>query len=140
MHMYVAVPRATRPRHAPGELVWAKVGNYVENADCRPKARPAVILRATECQHWIAGLTTQPVFKTTGEGRVLLPMHDDCYLRGTSYLWSRKPSRLCRLDVLSHIGWISLEALDVIRSHMQLPWHVVVELRAAVNEMSNTWR
>ena len=140
MLTHVMKPRASRPRHAAGEIVWAAVGNFAEDPMCSRKPRPAVILRAGECQHWIAGLTTKATFKTSGEGRVLVPVHDMCRLCGRSYLWSPRPSRVCRLDVLSHIGWIGLEALCVIREHMELPWHVAAELRLVAMELSNTWR
>ncbi len=138
MITHVVKPHPSRPHHATGEIVWASVGNYAEDRNCTPKARPAVILRASDGQHWIAGLTTQPKFKTTGDPRVTVPVSKTCRLCGTSYLWSPRPSRLCRLDVRQHIGWVTHDTLDVIERHMSLPRHVVVELRSVAAAQSNT--
>lgn len=138
MNTHVVMPHPSRPRHAAGEIVWASVGNYIENPNANAKHRPVVILRAGECQHWVAALTTQPTYKTTGEPRVLLPVSGTCSLCGESYLWSPRASRLCRLDVRSHIGWIGHDTLDVIERHMLLPWHVLAQLRAAADKQSNT--
>lgn len=138
MNMRVVIPNANRPRHATGEVVWATVGNYLEDRRCNAKARPVVILQASVCQHWAAPLTTQSTFKTTGEARVPLPVDVTCRLCGASYLWSPRPSRVCRLDVRLHIGWIGREAVDVIARNMRLPWHVLAELRAVADAMTNT--
>jgi hypothetical protein len=138
MNTHVVKPHPARPHHATGEIVWATVGNYAEDRNCNAKGRPVVILRASDGQHWIAGLTTQPRFKTTGDARVLVPVHRTCRLCGHSYLWSPRPSRLCRLDVRSHIGWIGHEALDVIERHMHLSRDVLAELRAVADAQSNT--
>lgn len=138
MNTHVVQPHPSRPRHATGEVVWARVGNYLENVNCDCKPRPAVILRASDCQHWAAALTTQPTFKTTGEARVLVPVHRTCRLCCDSYLWSPRPSRLCRLDVLWHIGWIGRDAVEVIADYMRIPWHVLAELRATAGAMTNT--
>lgn len=128
MKVYEVTPSVERPQHAAGEVVWATVGNYLEDRNCDRKPRPAVILRAGGCQHWIAGLTTQATFKTTGESRVMVPVHRTCRLRGLSYLWALNPSRLCRLDVRSHIGWIDPEVASVLIEHMRLPDETVGDL------------
>ena len=131
MRIHTVVPDAGRPRHAPGEIVWAAVGNFLEDRHCSRKCRPVVILRVGDCQHWIAGLTTQASFKMTNEVRVLVPVHRDCRLCGQSYLWANYASRLCRLDVRSHIGWVNREVVDVLAKHMRLPVDTLAELRAA---------
>jgi len=138
MNIHIVMPDARRPRHAAGEIVWASVGNFLEDRHCTRKARPVVILRVGECQHSVAALTTQATFKTTGDARVPLPVHHTCRLCGESYLWSPRPSRLCRLDVRSHIGWIGHDAISVIAEHMRLPWFVLAELRAVADAQSNT--
>jgi len=131
MRIHTVLPDARRPRHAPGEIVWAAVGNFLEDRHCSRKCRPVVILRVGDCQHWIAGLTTQASFKMTNEARVLVPVHRDCRLCGQSYLWANHASRLCRLDVRSHIGWVNREVVDVLAKHMRLPVDTLAELRAA---------
>jgi hypothetical protein len=140
MKIHTVTERASRPRHAAGEIVWASVGNYIENPNATLKYRPVVILRAGQCQHWIAGLTTQPTFRTTGDPRVLLPVSDDCALCGQSYLWSPRATRVCRLDVRTHIGWITHEGIDVIERNMVVPRHTLAELRAVADTMTNTRR
>lgn len=138
MKIHTVKPHPARPRHATGEIVWATVGNYIEKRSAVPKMRPVVILRPGDCQHWIAGLTTQATSKTTGQPRVMLPIDHRCALCGTSFLWSSRPSYLCRLDVRTHIGWAGHDVLNVIERHMRLPWHVLAELRAAADAMTNT--
>jgi hypothetical protein len=138
MKTHVVKPHANRPRHAAGEVVWATGGNYIEDMNATAKMRPVVILQTGACQHRVVGLTTQPTFKSNGESRALLPIHHTCRLCGASYLWSPRPSWLCRLDVRWHIGWIGHEALEVIEQHVRLPWHVRAELRAVADAQSNT--
>lgn len=138
MNIHVVTPHPDRPRHATGEIVWATVGNYLEHRDARCKIRPAVILRAGCGQHWIAGLTTQAVCKMTGHARVIVPVNNVCGLCGSSYLWSTRPSRLSRIDVRSHLGWIDTAVLEVLREHMNLPWHIRTDLKAAVGQMTYT--
>lgn len=134
MRTHVVLPSTSRPRHAVGELAWAAVGNFLEDRNANAKPRPVVILRAGECQHSVAALTTQAAFKTTGKPRVPLPISRECRLCGESFLWSAKPSRVCRLDLRWHIGWIGHDAIDVIDRYMGLPWHVLTALRAAADE------
>lgn len=134
MRTHIVLPSTSRPRHAVGEIALATVGNYIEDRNANAKPRPVVILRVGECQHSVAALTTQATFKTTGEPRVPLPISRECRLWGESFLWSAKPSRVCRLDLRWHIGWIGHDEIDVIDRYMGLPWHVLAALRAAADD------
>lgn len=138
MKIHTVTPDPRCPRHGVGEVVWATFGNYIENLGADGKMRPVVILRAGDCQHWVAGVTTQPRYKGDGQARVAVPLHRTCSLCRQSFLWSPKPTYLCRLDVRSHIGWIGHDVIDVIANYMRLPWHVLAELRAGANAQSNT--
>ena len=138
MKIHTVTERASRPRHTAGEIIWASVGNYIENPAAVGKCRPVIILRPGECQHWITGLTTQPAFKTSGDPRVFLPVSDDCGLSGQSYLWSPRATRVSRIDVRTHIGWITHDGIDVIERHMLVPRHTLAELRATADAITNT--
>jgi hypothetical protein len=129
----VKADRPSRPLHLPGEIVWVSLGNYRENPAAVGKMRPVVILQSTDCQHRIAGLTTQAHYATTGEARVAAPVPQCCGLCGKpSYLWARRPTRLCRLDVRSHAGWADEPLIDTIARHMDVPWHVIERIRDTV--------
>lgn len=108
--------------HEPGEVVLAKLGNYLEERDtCRPKLRPCIILRSGECQHVCTGLTTRPQYKTSGDTRPRLPPCPTTGLREVaSFLWSDRPSFICRLDVKKHLGWVDHELVDFLARSMNL--------------------
>ena len=114
-----------------GEIVWATVGNYLEDRHTKPKMRPVVILTVGAGQHVVAGLTTQPRHLTTGVARVPLPA-SSCVCGVSAYLWSRRPSRLCRLDVRVHAGWADDALIDCIAEHMDAPPHVIDHMRITV--------
>ncbi len=120
----------------PGEIVWATFGNFLENRHADRKMRPAVILGAGIGQHYIAGLTTQPRFATTGEARAVAPIPVVCGMRGDSYLWGSRPTRLCRLDVRLHAGWADDALIDAIATHMLVPRFVIDHMRATVAEFA----
>jgi hypothetical protein len=129
----VRLDRPARPLHLPGEVVWVSLGNYRENPVAVGKMRPVVILHATDCQHRIAGLTTQPQHATTGEARVAVPTGALCGLDGRpTYLWARRPTWVCRLDVRTHAGWADEPLIDTIAGHMDVPWHVIERIRETV--------
>lgn len=71
----VVSPDGGRPLHSVGEVVLVTLGNYLEaGPQCRPKMRPAIILRPGECQHDILGLTTKSHSITSGAARPELPL------------------------------------------------------------------
>ncbi len=133
------VPRRdiTFPLHATGEVVLASIGNYLEAGDtCRPKTRPVIILSSGSPQHVIAGLTTQARCLSTNAARIEVPDVEDLGLdpRRRSYLWSPYVSRVCRLDVERHLGWITLDTVEILRRSMHLPqWIYCGLLRAAAD-------
>ena len=115
-----------------GEVVWGSVGNYLEaGAECRSKTRPAIILAVSECQHMIAGLTTR-AHTIDGEARQPITTVASLGLDGrNSFLWSPRPSFLCRLDVRSHAGWIDFETAELVSHYMNLPRTIFVDLLRA---------
>jgi hypothetical protein len=132
------VPRRddSAPLHRPGEVVIVGLGNYLEaGRRCSRKDRPAIILGVCDGQHFIAGLTTRPHCLTTGAPRHELPDPGIIGLNPArpSYLWSSRPSRICRLDVRRHVGWIDLETVEFLSRRMHLSPRVYTDLlRAAV--------
>jgi hypothetical protein len=129
----VKADRPSRPRHLPGEIVWVTLGNYLEERNATAKMRPVVILNACNGQHWVAGLTTQAHYATTGSHRIRVPKSPCCGLCGkASYLWGRRPTRVSRLDVRTHAGWADAALIDAIAAHMDVPWHVMERVRDSV--------
>jgi hypothetical protein len=129
-HMYQA-DRPARPRHLPGEIVWATVGNYLEDREAEQKMRPVVILEVRDGQHVVAGLTSKPHYATSGYPRVPVPA-SSCPRGGPGYLWARSPSRLCRIDIRVHAGWADEALIDCIAAHMDVPPDVIEQMRATV--------
>ena len=130
------VCRSDRPFafHEPGEVVLINFGNYLEaGADCQRKARPAILLRPSECQHAFAGLTTKPHYLTSGDARPALPASESLGLdAATSYLWSSRVSFISRLDVQKHLGWVDHAVVEFLSRHMHLdPITVATLYRAA---------
>ena len=105
------------PRHEPGEIVWADFGNYLESPGCSRKARPMILLKTTDCQHYAAGITTKAVHATSGTTRP--PMPTPCGPGGVQqFLWSSKAARVCRIDVREHIGWVDRATVLFLRETM----------------------
>lgn len=99
---------------APGELVWARITNGIENAAATGKSRPVVLIESRGSAWHVMGLTTNPRYR---DGSPRVPIPDPCAVGLTrpGWLWG---SRLCwvtGLDISDHVGWIN-EALafDVI--------------------------
>jgi hypothetical protein len=125
LRQYVPVRHRQAPEHQPGEVVLAALGNYLEEgADCSRKVRPLIILRATSGQHVTASLTTQATYKTTATERPELPDPVAIGLDG------RRPSRICRLDVRQHLGWITTETVDFLAVHLHLDQTTLASLWA----------
>jgi hypothetical protein len=134
LKQHVIRPDATMAHHQAGEVVLVTLGNYLEAGErCRPKMRPAIIVAVGECQHTIIGLTTQATCRTTGHPRTKVPNPETIGLRGKpSYLWSGRPSRICRLDVRKHLGWITCDVIEFLGAQVSLDATAFAELwRAA---------
>ncbi len=131
LRQYVPVRHRNAPQHQPGEVVLITFGNYLEKgAACSPKVRPAILLQVSDCQHLMAGLTTQATCKTTGAARPEL--HDALAIgldgRRASYLWSPRPSYVCRMDVCQHLGWIDRRTVEFLVHHLRLDQFTLASL------------
>ena len=132
MQIHTSCPSPSRVIHAPGEIILAAIGNFLENPAAERKPRPAIVLSSGECHHFIIGLTTQPKHKTTGNQRAAFPNPTACGLDRSGFLWSSRPTQLSRLDALKHLGWIDQETVKVMASIMKLSSAIFIDLwRAA---------
>lgn len=124
LKQYVPHHHDDAPLHEPGEVVIVTLGNYLEAGEgCRSKTRPGIILATSDCQHWIAGLTTKAVAVTSGMPRPEVPHPGEIGLDSgrRSFLWSPRPARVCRLDVRQHLGWIDFDTAELLSQWMRLP-------------------
>lgn len=130
LKQYVCGATASSVRHLPGEVALANFGNYLEaGVQCRRKVRPVILLRASDCQHTFAGLTTQPNYQTTTEPRPMLPRCSSAGLtRFPSYLWSPRPAFISRLDLQKHLGWIDHQVVEFLAKHMNLDGFTIAML------------
>jgi hypothetical protein len=110
------------PLHQLGEVVLASCGNYLEAGNaCQPKVRPVILVSVGNCQHRIAGLTTQSHYKITGSARPELTASAAMGLNGRqSYLWSLRASFISRRDLRRHLGWIDCDTVMLLAKHMNL--------------------
>jgi hypothetical protein len=123
---------SSRVRHEPGELVWGRIFNGIENKNSRGKWRPVVILKPGDREHRVIGLTRQGIYKTTNEPRVPIPNPTACGLSGRGFIWSPKPSWCLRFDLGDHIGWADNELAAVIASMADADWNTVDRMLDAV--------
>jgi hypothetical protein len=122
--------------HLPGEVVLAKFGNYLEaGVECRPKVRPVILLRASDCQHMFAGLTTKPRYKTTMEPRPMLPRCTSAGLsKFPSYLWSPRPAFISRLDIHKHLGWVDHQLVEFLAKYVTIDGFTLAMLYQAASD------
>ena len=117
--------------HRPGEVVLARVGNWIEDRNATGKVRPVVLVAIGHGpEHQAIALTTQPVHRTTGTARVPLPLDADSGLAGDrSYLWNDRTVAISRADMRQHLGWASPQMVATIIRNVVLPPGAAAELR-----------
>jgi hypothetical protein len=103
------------PSLEPGEVVWANVLNPQENARCRGKSRPVILIHPNRAGWRVMGLTTNPTF---GDGKPRTAIEDPAALglSGRSFLWG-STTDVCRIDLLDHIGWIDEPTAHELAGH-----------------------
>ena len=90
---------------SPGEVVWVRCGNPLEDVNSEGKWRPMVLVRRVG-GNWVAvGLTSQSRY---ADGTARVPVVEPRWAglrQGPSYLWGQDLTRIAVLDVGNHIGW-----------------------------------
>ena len=61
----MTIRNSTRVHHEPGEIVWGRIFNGIEDNKSAGKWRPVVILESGDREHRVVGLTSQRAYKTT---------------------------------------------------------------------------
>lgn len=117
------------PRLRPGEVIMASVVNGIENRHALGKFRPCVILEAPQfgCLT-VVGLTSKGYTKKGGS-RMQLTDNQEWGLRGQSFVYGRRLTRLARIDVEKHLGWLSNKDALGLASwfHLAASWMAINE-------------
>jgi len=111
----VSGPRLS-PALEPGELVWARIINGLENPSATGKVRPVILVDSKGSQWRAMGLTTNPRYRD-GSPRVAIPDPSSVGLRAPGWLWGRNLTWVASIDVHDHIGWVdrslAYEVIDI---------------------------
>jgi len=89
----------------PGELVWARIINGLENPRATGKVRPVILVESRGSQWKTMGLTTNPRYRD-GSRRVAIPDPNAVGLRAPGWLWGGNLTWVSGIDIEDHIGWI----------------------------------
>lgn len=119
-----------------GEVVTASVMNPHENRASRGKPRPVIIVREVGGQFDVMGLTTNATY-STGIERTPVPDPGALGLGPPSFFWGNKLTRVSRMDIGDHIGWIDAASIEAIRAlGIRLPqdaWDALARAAAIVD-------
>jgi hypothetical protein len=100
---------------APGELVWARIINGLENPKATGKTRPVILIEASGSAWRTMGLTTNSRYRDSSP-RVAIPDAAIVGLRLPGWLWGGRLCWLAGIDIENHIGWVDgALALEVAR-------------------------
>jgi hypothetical protein len=110
----------------PGDVVWVSIVNGLENRGAVGKERPGVVVKApaTGCFS-VVGLSHRAKFRD-GHPRTELRGDGHWPLRGRSFVYSSRPSRVARHDVFERIGRISDDDASTLQMlcGLQDGWHL----------------
>lgn len=132
-HSYTGASIQRPAELAPGELVWARIINGLENPLATGKSRPVVLI---EPQGWAwktIGLTTNPRHRD-GMPRIAIPNPSAVGLKRPGWIWSGRACTTTGLDIDGHIGWIDAALLVKIAKLAGLSGPTIKPLLAAVRE------
>jgi hypothetical protein len=123
----------TVPDQRPGEVVWVKCRNPLEDPDSEGKWRPMVLVRRVGA-HWMAAGLTSGSRYADGTPRVAVIQPNWAGLRGMhSYLWGENLTKVSTLDVGNHIGWAHPELVRQIEKNCRLNDADRVALRSCLH-------
>jgi hypothetical protein len=98
---------ATLPSLHPGEVITGDIFNGIEDRHATGKTRLVVVVDASNPGAiLVIGLTSKGVTKL-GEKREELVDNHPWGWRGRTFVFGRRLSRLSRIDVGRHVGWLS---------------------------------
>ena len=132
----MTIRNSSRVHHEPGEIVWGRIFNGIEDNKSAGKWRPVVILESGDREHRVVGLTSQRAYKTTRTPRVPIPNPAACGLRNGGFIWSPKPCMCLRFDLGDHIGWADNDLAAVIATMVDAEWNAVDRMLDAVARRS----
>lgn len=98
-----------------GEVVTASVMNPHENRGSRGKARPVILIREVGGQFDVMGLTTSGAY-ATGVERTPVPDPAALGLEAPCFFWGDRLTRVSRIDIRDHIGWIDAASIEAMRA------------------------
>ena len=137
-HRYTGVSTSRPAELAPGELVWARIINGLENPLATGKSRPVVLI---EQQGWAwktIGLTTNPRHRD-GTPRVAIPDSWAVGLKRPGWIWSGRLCSTTGIDIDGHIGWVDAGLVFEIAKLAGLAGPTIKPLLAAVREHHGLW-
>jgi hypothetical protein len=115
----------TVPALKPGEVITGNVVNGIENRHASGKFRPVVVVEvpALGCLK-VIGLTSKGTTQS-GDRRVEMLDNGEWGWRGRTFVFGNRTTRLSRIDVGDHLGWISNKDGDTLARVFGLAagWH-----------------
>ena len=105
----MGVKRADKtPKFLPGEVITGVIRNGIEDRQASGKVRLVVVVEAAAsgCLK-VIGLTSKGRTES-GEWRVEMYGNREWGWRGRSFVFGRHLASLSRIDVLDHVGWVSV--------------------------------
>lgn len=107
----------------PGEVITGNILNGIENRHASGKVRLVVVVEATDsgCLK-VIGLTSKGMTQS-GERRVEMYDNQEWGWRGRSFVFGERLTRLSRIDVGDHVGWISAADGETLAHVFDLALH-----------------
>lgn len=116
----------------PGEVITARIYNGIENLHASGKVRLVVVVKATDSGGLtVIGLTSKGMTQS-GEWRVEMYGNGEWGWRGRSFVFGKRLTKLSRIDVLNHVGWISVEDGETLAREFDLDPHWMTSGEKAV--------
>lgn len=104
----------------PGDVRIARVRNPLEDPASVGKDRPVVVVELTQRGVLVVGLTTQPLYKTTGQPRIGVPDWCAVGLRGPGFLWGSRLTMIDSPDLYKRVGRADLSLVRCIEKNVYL--------------------
>jgi len=108
------------PLLLPGEVISANILNGIENRHAFGKVRLVIVVEATGpgCLT-VVGLTSKGMTRS-GEWRVEMYGNGEWGWRGRSFVFGKRLTKLSRIDVVDHVGWVEAGDGEMLASMFNL--------------------